>query len=207
MITGNEAAKWFIFHNPELASGYIDENIKVNKLVYFSNLMYHCVHNKDMISDDFVAFPNGPVVYAIYRDYRYNGLNMFPEMVNPLEKEQEKILNIINFVYGDALADKLVEESHSHSLWKRVKSMIPNNPKIDFEDIDDALIEYNKNLYKAYSEMDFSKIAKEKINGNIYYYMKDEFDLTEDIIQRLSSFEPYGEPRFLEMISGELVVA
>ena len=39
MITGNVTAKWFIFHNPELASGYIDENIKVNKLVYFSKLM------------------------------------------------------------------------------------------------------------------------------------------------------------------------
>lgn len=43
MLTAHKVAKWFIFHNPELASGFIDENIKVNKLLYFSNLMYICV--------------------------------------------------------------------------------------------------------------------------------------------------------------------
>ena len=207
MIAGNEAAKWFIFHNPELASGYIDENTKINKLVYFSNLMHRCVHNENLISDDFVAFPNGPVVYAIYRDYRYNGLNQLPKAIAPLEKEQEKTLNIINFVYGDFLADELVKESHSHSLWKKVEFMIPNNPKIDFNDIDDDLIKYNKNLYDTYSEVNFSELKKEKINGNIYYYIKDGIELTENMIELLSSFEKYDEPKFLEIIDGELVVS
>lgn len=63
MLSGNEVARWFIFHNPELASGYIDENTKINKLLYFSNLMYYCIHNEYLIKDEFVAFPNGPVVF------------------------------------------------------------------------------------------------------------------------------------------------
>lgn len=59
MITGNVAAKWFIFHNPEFASGYIDENIKVNELVYFSKLMglepiiFFCIIMK--ITDTFLS--------------------------------------------------------------------------------------------------------------------------------------------------------
>lgn len=207
MVNGNEAAKWFIFHNPELASGYIDENTKINKLVYFSNLMYRCVHNEDLISDDFIAFPNGPVVFAIYRDYRYNNLNRLPESIPPLEKEHEKVFNIINFVYGDFPVKDLIEESHSHSLWKRVESMIPNNPKIDFNNIDDELIIYNKKLYATYSAMDFSELKKEKINGNVYYYLKNDMELTDDIIRTLSSFEKYDEPKFLEMSNGELVVS
>lgn len=207
MMSGSEAAQWFIFHNPELASGYIDENTKINKLVYLSNLMHRCVHDENLISDDFVAFPNGPVVYEIYRDYRYNGLNKLPKAVAPLGEEQETTLNIINFVYGDALTSDLVRESHSHSLWKRVEHMIPNNPKIDFDDIDNELAEYNKNLYDTYSGMDFSRLKKEKINGNIYYYLKDEMELSEDIIERLSLFGQYGEPKFLEVIDGELVVS
>lgn len=207
MMYGKEAARWFIFHNPELASGYIDENTKINKLVYFSNLLHRCVHGEDLISDDFVAFPNGPVVYAIYRDYRYNGLNKLPKELAPLGGEQEKTLNIINFVYGDALASELVRESHSHSLWKKVEHKIPNNPKIDFGDIDSELVEYNRNLYDTYSEMDFSRLKKEKINGNIYYYIKDEMELSEDMIEKLSFFGQYGEPKFLEVIDGELVVS
>lgn len=207
MVNGNEAAKWFIFHNPELASGYIDENTKINKLVYFSNLMYRCIHNKDLISDDFIAFPNGPVVYAIYRDYRYNNLNRLPESIPPLEKEQEKVFNIINFVYGDFPVEDLIEESHSHSLWKNVKHMIPNNPKIDFNNIDDELIIYNQNLYNTYSTLDFSELKKEKINGNVYYYLKNDTELTEDIVDKLSSFDKYDEPKFLEIINGEIVVS
>ena len=78
MLKAHDVAKWFIYKNPELASGYIDENTKVNKLLYFSNLMYRCVEDDRLISDDFIAFPNGPVVYSVYRDYRYNGLNSLP---------------------------------------------------------------------------------------------------------------------------------
>lgn len=206
-MRGSEAAKWFIFHNPELASGYIDANTKVNKLLYFSNLLYYCIHSQNLIEDDFVAFPNGPVIYAIYRDYRYNGLDKLPKELPPVEKEQEKILNIINFVYGDAPVDELIEETHSHSLWKRVKDRIPNNPKIEFDNIDDELIQYNRNLYAAYSDVDFTKLKKEKINGNVYYYHVENMVLTDDIVETLSSFGKYDEPKFLEMIDGELVVS
>lgn len=207
MLVGNEVAKWFIFHNPELASGYIDENTKINKLVYFSNLMHRCVHNENLVADDFIAFPNGPVIFAVYRDYRYNGLNRLPKSLIPFTKEQEKTLNIINFVYGDTPVEQLVQESHSHSLWKNVEEFIPNNPRIDFSNIDTELVEYNKNLYYTYAEIDFANLKKEKIKGNVYYYMKDSFELTEDMIQRLSSFDKYDEPKFLELVDGELVVS
>ena len=39
-LNTHEVAKWFIYNNPELAYGYLDENVKLNKLLYFSNLMF-----------------------------------------------------------------------------------------------------------------------------------------------------------------------
>ncbi|MBD5156379.1 MAG: hypothetical protein HDT13_01890, partial [Butyrivibrio sp.] len=125
----------------------------------------------------------------------------------PLDKKQEKTLNIINFIYGDSPVEKLIEESHNHSLWKKVENMIPYNPKIDFGDIDNELIEYNRNLYNVYSEMNFSNLKKEKIKGNIYYYMDDSFSMTDEIIDRLLSFGKFDEPKFLEIVEGELVVS
>lgn len=209
MVKGKDVAKWFIYHNPELASGYIDENTKVNKLLYFSNLMYFCMRQENLIEEDFIAFPNGPVVYSVYRDYRYNGLNRLPgseELIN-LDKEKEIILNIVNFVYGNMTTSELVEESHSHSLWSSVKSLIPNNPKLDFRMIEEELVEYNCALYRTYAEMDFSNLRKEKINNNVYYYFENTFDLTEEIIEQLSSLPQRSEPLFLEMIEGEVVVS
>lgn len=207
MLSAHEVAKWFIYNNPELASGFIDENTKVNKLLYFSNLMYQCVTDSQLISDDFVAFPNGPVVYSVYRDYRYHGLNALPIQSPVVDEEQRKILEIVNFVYGNLTTKELVEESHSHSLWKNVKNLIPNNPLISFGEVEPELIYYYQALYKTYSGIDFSKIVKEKICDNIYYYFKDSFEMSDDIVERLSSFEKCDEPKFLEMIDGELVMS
>lgn len=207
MLNAEETAKWFIYHNPELASGYIDANTKVNKLLYFANLMYRCVHNENLINEDFIAFPNGPVVFSVYRDYRYNGLNRILSNVSIPDERQLKVLNIVNFVYGNTSTKELVEESHTHSLWKRVEKYIPNNPRIDFGDIEEDLIEYNKALYRTYADMDSSQLIKEQINGNIYYYYKNSFEMTDDIIERLSILEQCDEARFLEIIDGELVMS
>lgn len=207
MLSARETAKWFIFQNPELASGYIDENTKVNKLLYFSELMYHCVNQKKLIDEDFIAFPNGPVLFSVYRGYRYDGLNALPMHCPVIEEAKQKVLEIVNFVYGNLSTDELVEESHSHSLWKEVSHLIPHNPKIDFAKADAELIAYNKALYETYSSWDFSKVVKEKINGNVYYFLKDSFEMSEEVIERLSKFSKYDEPKFLEMIDGELVVS
>lgn len=202
-----DATQWFIFHNPELASGYIDENTKVNKLLYFSNLMYHCVYGEDMLDEGFVAFPNGPVIFSVYRDYRYNGLSQLPRKSPELDKKYEKVLEIINFVYGNQSTKKLVEESHSHGLWQSVAHLIPNNPSIKFEQIDEELEDYNKALFEAYADFDFTNIAKEKICENIYYYCKDSFQMSEEIIDQLSTLDKFDEPKFLEKINGELVIS
>lgn len=207
MLKAKDVAKWFIFHNPKLASGYIDENTKINKLLYFSNLMYYCVNDENLIEDSFVAFPNGPVVYSIYRDYRYNGLNAYPQSVISPDRKQGKILDIINFVYAESPVSELIEESHSHSLWKDVSHHIPNNPTINFENTDAEIKEYYKNLYEAYYHIDFAKIAKEKINGNIYYYNRDAFNMTEEIVSELSSLERFDEPKFIEMVEDEWVLS
>ncbi len=207
MINAKEAAKWFIYRNPELASGYIDENTKINKLLYFSNLMHYCVDHNVMLDEGFVAFPNGPVVFSVYRDYRYHGLNLLPRQSPQIEGMQGQILDIINFVYGGMSAERLVRESHTHSLWKDVQHLIPENPQIDFSKVEPELAEYNRALYKTYAEMDFGALVKEKICGNVYYYLKDSFVMTDDVVERLSRFRRYEEPRFLEYIDGELVIS
>ena len=206
MLTAHEVAKWFIYNNPELASGYIDENTKVNKLLYFSNLMYRCVENDRLISDDFVAFPNGPVVYSVYRDYRYHGLSELPSQSPIVEGAQRRILEIVNFVYGNYSTQELVEESHTHAQWKSVKHLIPSNPVISFENIEQDLISYYQSLFLTYSNFDFSKISKEKICGNVYYYSNDSFEMTDEIVDKLSTFDRFGEPKFLELTDGELVI-
>jgi len=149
----HEVAKWFIYNNPELAYGYLDENVKLNKLLYFSNLMYYCVEKENLLDEEFIAFPKGPVVFSIYRDYRFKGLNAMPisDDVRNLGSEQRQILNIISFVYGNKDANELIDETHRHSLWKDVSCFIPNNPPYAERIIPYFVIKVNLRVVKKIS--------------------------------------------------------
>ena len=171
-LNAHEVAKWFIYNNRQLANGYLDENVKLNKLLYFANLMFFCVKKEMLLKDEFVAFKLGPVVYSIYKDYRYNGLDKVPDSdeIKDINDEQKQVLNIINFVYGSKESKELVDDSHSHNIWNDVKNLIPNNPPIVFENIDKSICDYFVDLYKIYKNFDFSSIKKEVINGTVFYY-------------------------------------
>lgn len=207
MLTAKTVAKWFLFQNPELALGHIDENTKLNKLLYFSNLMYKCVENEILIEDEFVAFPNGPVVQSIYKDYRYNGLDKLPLEEPKIECKQLKILEIVDFVYGNSPVNDLIRESHEQSLFKNVEHLIPHNPRINFDNIDDELVTFYKSLFATYSNFDFKILGKIKINDNIFYYKKENFLMTDEVVDILSKLGKLNEPKFLEYVSGELIIS
>lgn len=208
-LNTHDVARWFIYNNPDLAHGYVDENTKLNKLLYFSSLMYYCVEKATLLDEGFVAFPNGPVVYSIYKDYRYNGLNLMPtsDDVQGIDDVQEHILNIVNFVYGNKEVQALVDESHSHNIWKNVSHLIPNNPKIDFSNIDEKMVAFYKNMFNAYNKFDFSKMKKEKINGNVIYYKDDNINMTDDVISYLLTIDRRDVPLYVELVDGEVVVS
>lgn len=124
-----------------------------------------------------------------------------------MEGVERKVLEIVNFVYGNYSTQELVNEAHTHSQWKSVEKLIPHNPKINFDSVSQELVSYYQSLFLTYSDFDFCKICKEKINGNIYYYDKDSFNMTDEMINKLSSFEKFDDPKFLELINGELVVS
>lgn len=205
-LSAHEVAKWFIYNNRQLANGYLDENVKLNKLLYFANLMFFCVKKELLLKDEFVAFKLGPVVFSIYKDYRYNGLNQIPDNdeVEGINDEQKQILNIVNFVYGNKESQELINDSHKHNIWNDVKEFIPNNPPIVFENINSSVCEYFINLYKIYKSFDFSNIKKEVINGSIFYYNIKNLNI-DDYISDLVNVPRFDEPQYIENIDGELV--
>lgn len=203
MYNAKDVARWFLFNNKELCSGDRSGNIKLNKLLYFSNLMNNVIKGENLIKENFEKWDNGPVIPSIYRDYRYHSL--FENNVAEYNENcnNEIILKIVNFVYGDNSAEELVDESHKHSIWYELNK----NEYLDFSKIAKKEQLMMLNLYNLYKDIDIDNIAKEKILDNTYYYYKDEFDLTEDIVSELKKMEKMEYPVFLEKIDGELVMS
>lgn len=207
-MKAEELAKWFINRDRQLTSGYIDENTKLNKLLYFSNLYTYSILNEKILSDDFVAFPNGPVVNSIYVKYRYKGLNLkYNEKVD-IDSKYKKILEVVSFVYGNMNKDDLVNLTHDHNIWKEVKHLIPNNPKIIFEHTSPELMKKCREIFETYTDVDFSKIKKEVVGGNVYYYNTDNIkSLDEDTILKMMNIANANEPMFIEVHDGEIILS
>lgn len=208
MIDTKTATQWFVYSNPTL-NKYIDSNTKVNKLLYFSNLMYFSLTQNSLFDESFVAFPNGPVLYSVYVDYRYNGLYQCPvNQPRIQDKLVLKIFEIVNFLYGGKSVEQLIDESHTHNIWDNVKSKIPGNPIVEFERCDDAILSYYKSLFNLYKSIDFNNIVREEIKGNTIFYDKTNITtLTESIIDEVAEYPSQNEPFFLEIIDDELIVS
>lgn len=195
-------AKWFLNKNPQLCYGYIDENTKLNKLLYFSCLMYYSVNGEQLTDDKFEKWDNGPVSRQIYKEYRYNDLNRFVKDEIKIDNENIlKVLEVVNFVYSNKTAKELSDETHKHSIWIDAEK----NQNIDFEKISETEKNMMKNIYKTYCNMDFNNIAIEKIGGNIYYYDKRNLEMSDENVSILENMNFQNETLFVETIDGEMV--
>jgi hypothetical protein len=170
--------------------------------------MYYSIEEKNLLNEEFVAFPNGPVLKSIYRDYRYNGLSELPVCCPVIsDPKAMKVLEIVNFLYAGKTTKELVDETHKHSTWISVKDQIPNNPYINFNNSDTELISYYKNLFNVYKNIDFEDLKREEIEGNEFFYFKSNLELTDEIIAEVSNYPLQDESIFLEKIEDELVVS
>lgn len=191
-------AKWFLLKNPSLLKGGIDENLKLNTLLCFSNLMYLSVYKEKLIDDKFEKFEGYPVVKSVYDEYQYNNLcESVDDKPTILDKKILQILEINNFVFGDFSLSEPTE------IYKLTET--ENEDEIDFRNIPQDLKEFMVNLYNLYKDYDFDNIGIELVNGNKYIYFKDELELTEDILNQLKAIEKQNTTTFIEMIDGELV--
>ena len=202
MIDTMDLAKYFLSINPNLRVGNYDNNLKLNKLLYFSSLMYFSVFKENLINNYFERWNNGQVIRDVYREFRYNDLISNSECKSDAVSSKEKtIIQIVNFIYGNKTSNELSEETHLHNIWIDASQ----NEYLDFQKMDSSIISYMKNLYSIYQTVDFENLHKEVINGNTYLYY-DDIDLSlENYLNVLQDVGSTEFPIFVELLNGELV--
>ncbi|VGV87359.1 Uncharacterized phage-associated protein [Streptococcus pyogenes] len=102
MINTMNLAKCFLSLNPSLKVGNYDNNLKVNKLLYFSSLMYYSIFHENLLDENFERWDNGPVVREVYKGFRYNDLTSSTDFTDEeFNTETKSIIQIVNFIYGN----------------------------------------------------------------------------------------------------------
>lgn len=90
---------------------------RLQKILYFSDILYMIEHNgSSMFSDDFYAWPSGPVIPSVYRKFmQYQDGQMHPYVGDIHEKTTSEMESTIARVIDDTKAldtNKLIEKSH-----------------------------------------------------------------------------------------------
>lgn len=111
-----DVANFFI----DLYSGALGNdltNLKLNKLLYYSQAIHLAMYDKPLFEDDIVAWQYGPVVKDVYVSFAPNQGNVISDSLSP-DYRDEMTPGEINFLldigknYGDISTRVLVDMTH-----------------------------------------------------------------------------------------------
>ena len=121
MNTCFDVAIFFLkYQDPE--AGDLMSNMKLQKLVYYSQGFHLAVKDKPLFEEPIEAWDHGPVCPALYHKYKVYDSGMIPipyeeEGYNIFTDETREILEMVHFYYGQFSAWKLRSLSHEDTPW------------------------------------------------------------------------------------------
>lgn len=193
MTNALDISKWFLANNPSVAYPSRPGNIKLQKLLYYSKAMYFSVYGQPLFEETFEAWENGPVVRSTYIEYRHNGLadNFKSSDCPEIEVNAERVLKIVNFIYGHQTSNSLIDLTHKELPWKELETEVEQrmNPIIS----DERIKTYYESLVDIFNLVDDEEIENTvfaNLNGNIFSYDKRNTALDSNDKEELYA---YGE--------------
>lgn len=108
--------------------GDLMSNLKLQKLLYYTQGFHLAVFGEPLFGEPVVAWPYGPVVQEVYEEYRvYRGgaipcpEGVWDEIEGALTEEQRGLINEVYQEYGQYEASALLRMTHAEPPWKRTR--------------------------------------------------------------------------------------
>ena len=165
-VEPKKVAEWFMQRNLDNPSNTGKGNMKLQKLLFFSQLIYMCKNNgQTMYDEKFSAFDNGmvlePVRQEYYRNYKVLKEESTQNIVMP-EKVEEALI-ITEDIFGKCTAEELSDLSHQFDAWSKYLNLsieannFHNKSKaiVPYEELEKELYKMNRVL-KAYYKRDLN---------------------------------------------------
>lgn len=182
-MKATDVAKWFYKNNEQTKKDNKDGNVVMQKLCYYAQAMYLAIYNKPLFEEKIEAWENGPVVKDVYNLYRWFHYSLKKNDNIAILPEEEKVLRVINSVYGFKTSYELIESTHKEKPWKQFEDIAKernNNPEITKK----VIKEYYSDLvdvYEANKDNDF-------YNERMYKYLNCNFIYNIDNIKDISKY-------------------
>jgi len=116
MTVAIEAAKYITRSLPV-------DNLKLQKLLYYSQAVHLVLHNKaPLFSDEIEAWDYGPVIPPVYREYKPYGFDVIPATDEQVELNIEEIqaIDLTLACFGSLSGPALINQTHYEDPWKNI---------------------------------------------------------------------------------------
>ncbi|WP_051667333.1 Panacea domain-containing protein [Exiguobacterium oxidotolerans] len=181
----------YLVSSPECYFGNsFDGNMKLQKLLVFSNLIHYTQHQKFLFDEDMYAFKNGIVVEDIRIPFQndYFEFTTALENLNPVfDEAQLSSINMSIDIFNKLSAKELSDLHHELQTWniKFNKSRLGSHyikdlSLIKHEDIFEDDIEKLKKVISSYNSNRDDRIIFEVINDVTFYYDPSEISLDDN---------------------------
>ena len=116
----SDIAKYFIWLANETGS-YIS-NLKLQKLVYYSQAWHLALHDQALFDEDFEAWVHGPVIPGLYHSYKHFGWKPIQEEITlDLPEATLSYLKEVADEYFACDAYELEQMTHAEAPWQRAR--------------------------------------------------------------------------------------
>ena len=121
-------------------------NVRINNYLFLSQVVYLAKYGKKLISDNFVAYDNGPVIREIINEYPIiSSRNEIVSIPDDIKYFLDKIYDsLINASY-----EELIEITHEDPEWIRLSKDTFNAPMMNLEKNIDEYKQRYKGLIEA----------------------------------------------------------
>ena len=133
-VTTNEAVNFFISLSNE--TGNLLSNLKLQKLLYYLQSWHLAKFEKKLFTGDFQAWVHGPVLPAVYQDFKHFKWNpidkdvengYYKTFLNELTEEQcEIIKDVVRQYFGES-AYELELMTHREDPWIKARKGLSND--------------------------------------------------------------------------------
>lgn len=166
-----DVTKWFLENNLDTPRDTFKGNMKLQKLLFFAQLISLAKNNKLLFDDEFCAFENGMVMEKIRIAYKKDLLSLLNYDRRDISKDDLEVLELTKDIYGLESADTLSNMTHQFEYWKKYLNL--SNDEFDFKNKNKSVVP-NKELK---NELDNIRDVIDAYNIT----KLDDFESTEDL--------------------------
>lgn len=124
-LTSSTVADFLLYESRE--RGELLTNLKLQKLLYYSQAWYLAIYNTPLFDEDFEAWIHGPVEPSQYHRFsRFRWQNITDDIVRPCFEKQvsDHLLEILD-VFGSESAVALELMTHQEAPWIDARGDLP----------------------------------------------------------------------------------